>query len=180
MKKIMGLLVAISMLLVFVVGCTPPKDSDGDKDIVIDLEEIHAAVQESLGEDYSPNMEISVEELETITGVKVSDMESYIAEALMISVNIDTFIAIKAKEGKAEPIEEGLEAYRKDLIENSLQYPMNIAKVNAAKVVRNGDYIFFLMLGKYDDREDATEEERLEFAQDEVKKIEDIINKFFK
>lgn len=179
MKKILILLLAISMLSAFVVGCTPGKDSNGDKDIVVDLEEIHAAVKESLGEDYSPNMEISAEELENITGVKVSDMESYIAEAPMISVNIDTFIAIKAKEGKAEAIEEGLEAYRKDLIENSLQYPMNLAKVNATKVVRNGDYIFFLMLGRYDDREDATEEERLEFAQDEVKKIEDIINKFF-
>ena len=35
------------------------------------------------------------------------------------------------------------------------------------------------MLGKYDDRQEATEEERLEFAKAEVKKVEDIINKFF-
>lgn len=178
MKKILALLLAVSMLAVFAIGCSPSKDSDGDKKLV-DLEEIHTAVKESLGDDYAPNMEMSVEEIERITGVKVDDMESYIAESPMISVNVDTFIAIKAKEGKADAIEEGLEDYKDDLIENSLQYPMNMAKVNAAEVVRHGDYVFFLMLGKFDEREEATDEERLEFAEKEVDKIEDIIDKFF-
>ena len=36
---------------------------------------------------------------------------------------------------------------------------MNMAKVNSTKVVRHGDYVFFLMLGRYDDRLEATEEE---------------------
>ena len=65
------------------------------------------------------------------------------------------------------------------LINDSFQYPMNIAKVNAAKIVKHGDYVFFLMLGKYDDREEASDEERLEFAKEEVGKVENIINKFF-
>lgn len=175
MKKTIGLILIISILVTFGVGCA--KDKNTGK--VVDLDKIHTAIKESLGEDYTSNRELELEELEGIVGVKGSDMESYIAEAPMISVGVDTFIAIKAKEGKADIIEEGLNKHRKYLVEDSMQYPMNIAKVNASEVIRHGDYIFFLMLGKYDDREEATDEERLEFAKGEIKKVEDVVNKFF-
>lgn len=174
MKKIFGMFLAVIMTASFLVGCTTKNETK-----VVDLKEVHAAVKEALGEDYAPNRELTLEELENFTGIKKEDMESFIAESPMISVNIDTFIAIKAKEGKGDAIEAGLEKYRKFLVEDSMQYPMNIAKVNSAKVVRHGDYVFFLMLGKYDDREEATDEERLEFAKAEVQKVEDVINNFF-
>lgn len=177
MKKIIGLLLAISMFGVLLVGCSGGKET-GDK--VVELNEIHKSVKDQLGEEYTPDRELEAEELEGIVGVPVADMETYIAEAPMISVGVDTFIAIKSKEGKADEIEAGLEKHRKFLIEDSMQYPMNIAKVNASKVIRHGDYIFFIMLGSYDDRDDATEEERLEFAKEETKKVEETINGFFK
>lgn len=175
MKKIIGLILAMTMMVVFVGGCAPKKTEVK----VVDLKAVHESVKESLGEDYSPNMEMTFETIESLTGIKEADVETYIAESPMISMNVDTFIAMKAKEGKGDAIEAGLEKYRKYLVEESMQYPMNLAKVNAAKVVRHGDYVFFLMLGKYDDREEATDEERLEFAKAEVQKVEDIINKFF-
>ena len=177
MKKIIGLILAISMFGVLLVGCSGGKDTGGK---VADLKEIHKAVKDQLGEEYTPNRDLEAEELEGIVGVPVDDMETYIAQSPMISVNVDTFIGIKAKEGKADGIETGLENYRKSLVENSMQYPMNIAKVNASKVIRHGDYVFFVMLGAYDDRDDATEEERLEFAKEETKKVEETINGFFK
>lgn len=175
MKKIIVMLLAISMLAVFAVGCAPKVV---DKDV--DIKEIHTAVKDSLGEDYVPNMDLDEETLENMLGVKAEDIEEFIAQTPMISVSVDTFIAIKAKEGKADTIEEALNSYRKNLVENSMQYPMNLAKVNASEVVRHGDYLFFIMLGKFDDRDDATEEEQLEFAKEEVKNVEEVINKFFK
>jgi len=175
MKKIMGLLLAMTMMVVFIGGCTPKKTEVK----VVDLKAVHEAIKENLGEDYAPNYQMEYEMIESFTGIKEADLESYIAEGPMISVGIDTFIAMKAKEGKGDVVEAGLEKYRKYLVEESMQYPMNIAKVNAAKVVRHGDYMFFLMFGKYDDREEATEEERLEFAKLEIEKIEKVINKFF-
>lgn len=179
MKKIIGLMLAVSMFGLFLVGCSGGKDTDvGGK--VVDLNEIHKAVKDQLGEDYTSDRELLIEELEPMVGVDKSDIETYIAEAPMISVGVDTFIAIKAKEGKADGIEQGLQNHKKFLMEESFQYPMNIAKVNASKVIRHGDYVFFVMLGAYDDREDATEEERLEFAQAETKKVEETINGFFK
>lgn len=175
MKKRIIMLLAISMLAVLAVGCTPKEEV---KDV--DIKEIHAAVKESLGEDYGANRDLEKEELEGIVKVKEEDMEEYIAQAPMISVGVDNFIAIEAKEGKADEIEQGLNNHRKYLVEDSMQYPMNIAKINASKVIRHGDYLFFVMLGKYDDRDNVTEEQALEFAQEETKKVEDIINGFFK
>lgn len=176
MKKIIVMVLAISMLAVFAVGCAPKTPEN----VNVDIKEVHNAVKESFGEDYIPNTDIEKDGIENIYGLKVEDMEEYIAQAPMISMNVDTFIAIKAKEGKADAIEEGLNSYRKNLVENSMQYPMNLAKVNASKVIRHGDYVFFTMLGRFDDRMDITEEQALEFAQEETKKVEDVINGFFK
>ena len=176
MKKLIGMVLAISMLVIFAVGCVPKTPEV----VNVDIKEVHTAIKEALGEDYRADRDLEAEELEGIVKVKAEDMEEYIAQAPMISVGVDTFIAIKAKEGKADAIEEGLNNHRKYLVEDSMQYPMNIAKINASKVIRHGDYIFFLLLGKYDDREQATEEEYLEFAKDEVQKVEEIVNGFFK
>lgn len=174
MKKIFSLALVMVIVGAFMVGCTPKKEAK-----VVDIDEVHAAVKEAFGENYGPNQELNPEELEGLTDVKAENIEELIAETPMMNVSVDTFIAIKAKEGKGDTVAEELEKYRTFLVEESLQYPMNIAKVNSAKVVQEGDYVFFLMLGAYDDREEATEEERLEFAKEEIKKAEDTINKFF-
>lgn len=175
MKKLIGLLLAMTMMVVFIGGCTPKKEEVK----VVDLKAVHEAVKESLGEDYHPDFEMEFEMIENFTGIKEADLESYIAEMPMISMSVDTFMAMKAKEGKGDDVEAGLEKYRKYLVEESMQYPMNLAKVNAAKVVRHGDYVFFIMLGKYDERLDTTEEEQIEFAKLEIEKIEEVVNKFF-
>lgn len=178
MKKIIGLFLASLMVVSFIVACTPQTgDEDTAKDV--DIDEIHEKIKEEFGEDYIPDREMELEELENLTGVKEEDIDEYIAESPMISVNIDTFIAIEAEDGKGDSVEEALESYRTNIVENSMMYPMNQAKASAAKVVRHGDYIFFLMIGKYDDREDITEEEALEFAEDEIQRAEDIIDSFF-
>ena len=112
MKKRHILFLAGVLSISTLVGCT----SDGEvgdvveedeiveeeKDEDIDLGAIHQAVKEEYGEDYIPSMEVSQEDLETMTGLDESHIESYIAEMPMINVNVDTFIAIQAKEGKAE------------------------------------------------------------------------------
>lgn len=176
MKRLISLTLAIIMISAFIVGCTPKKDATK----VVDLKEIQAALKEELGEDYYPSEEMSLEMIKDITGIKESDIESYIVEAPLMNFNIDTFIAIQAKKGKGDVIEAGLEKYKKYYEEDAFLYPMNIAKAHSAKVVRYGDYVFYLMFGKYDDRNDATEEERLEFAKAEIKRAEDIIDRFFK
>lgn len=175
MKKLISLLMAITMLAIFVAGCTT---NNNTKDV--DLEDVHATLKEELGEDYYPSEEMNLDMIADITGLSADDIETYIAEAPLMNLSIDTFIAIKAKEGKGEAVEAGLEKYKKYYQEEAFLYPMNMPKANAARVVRYGDYVFFLMFGKHDDRVEATEEEMLEFAEAEIDRIQEIIDKFFK
>lgn len=177
MKKSIVLILAVLMMVAFVGGCSNNKGKDVIK--VVEIKAVHEKIKEEFGEDYIPNMELDLEALENFIGLNPDDIDVFIAENPMISVNVDTFIAIKAKEGKGDSVNTSLEDYRTNLVENSMQYPMNLAKVNASKVVRHGDYVFFLMIGKYDEREEASEEERLDFAKEEIKRAEDIINGFF-
>lgn len=179
MKKNISLFLASIMIISFVVACSPKLD-DKEAGKVVDINEIHEKIKEEFGEDYMPNMEMDKEALENLTGVKGEDVEEFIGETPMISVNVDTFIAIKSKDGKGGEVEKALEEYRTKVVEESITYPMNQAKVNASKLVRHGEYVFFLMLGKYDDRDNVNEEDALKFAKEEVKKAEDIIDGFFK
>ena len=76
---------------------------------------------------------------------------------------------MRAKPGKGETVAGAMWQYRDNLVTNSMQYPMNMPKVNASTVHVVGDHVFFLMLGAYNENMDATEEEALAFAQDQVK-----------
>lgn len=176
MKRIISLTLAILMIGVFAIGCTPQKTPQKD----VDIKEIHEAIKKEYGEDYYAQEEINMEMFKDITGINEADIDEIIAEAPLMTTNIDTFIAIKAKEGKADAVEAALEKYKEYYQTDAFLYPMNIAKSQAAKVVRHGDYVFYLMIGKHDDRQERTEEEALEFAKAEVKRAEDVISGFFK
>lgn len=161
MKKILAILLA----MVFIAsGCsTGEKAGLGDEF----LADAHSAVKEAYGEDYVPQMAIEEDFLKNIYGIPMDKVEEYIAEGPMMSTHIDTFIALRVKEGSVAEVESVLKDYHKGLVENSMQYPMNVAKVQATKVLTIEDHVFFLMLGAYDDASE-TEEEALKFAQEQV------------
>jgi hypothetical protein len=112
-----------------------------------EMEKIRTAVVTALGDMYWPNAAISPEVLKEGFGVAPDLYDDYMAESPMVSVNIDTLVIIKPKEGKAQEVFEILEGYRKDQQESAAQYPRNIAKVQASSVVTVGDYVCFVMLG---------------------------------
>lgn len=76
-------------------------------------------------------------------------------------------------------MEKDLTAYQTSQQTEALQYPMNMAKVNASQVVRHGDYVFFVMLGAFDERTEATEDQQLEFAKEQIKIGVDAIAEHF-
>lgn len=177
MKKFIILTLVGVILVGVLAGCSGNKNTKID----VSLTEIHEAIKAELGEDYYPNRDMEITEVMDITGLTEDQIEEFIAQAPMISVGVDTFIAIKATEGNSEAVYEGLEKYRTYLVEDSLQYPMNLPKVNAAKVLQYDDYVFFVMLGKRDEAmEDAASEEAREFAEAEVARVEQVIEGFFK
>lgn len=133
----------------------------------VKLEDVLAAVKKAYGESYIPGMDYDAQALDDLFGISTDQYESFFAQGPMISVHVDTFIGVKAKEGQANAVEQALRDYQKLLIEDSMQYPMNIVKVNASEVVRYGNYVFFVMLGTPDmEAEETGEEAALESAKE--------------
>jgi len=154
---------------------TPEETPAGEVDAK--LTQLHESLKEAYGENYLPSMPLDETMLTEVIGVDMENVESFIAEMPMMSAHVDTFIGIKAKEGKADAVEADLNAYRDNVVENSMQYPMNEEKVKASEVVRKGDYVFFVMLGQIPDE---TITDTATFAKEQMQIGLDKIEELFK
>ncbi len=172
-------LALVAMLSMSVLtACQTNQDSTGSSNAQqqdIALSKFHQAVKDAYGENYIPSMEFTKEELSERFGVSEDWYDDAFAEGPMMSGHVDTFVAIKAKDGKAEEVEKALNAYRDTQINDTLQYPMNIEKVNASKVLKQGNYVFFVMLGGFGEEE--TEEQAKKYAEEQTQIGVDAINK---
>ena len=111
------------------------------------LQNAKKAVTDALGDDYWPDSEIPEEMLNETYGVSADLYDAYLGECPMISVNVDTLLIIHAKDGKVEEVENALNTYRDNLVNDTMQYPMNLGKIQASRVERIGDYVCFVQLG---------------------------------
>lgn len=183
-KKLLLILMAAS-LSVSVTACFGNKDNNAGQNqtdmstenqtegyrndvLCTDLE---AAVAAALGENYWPQGDMpGIEDI----GVTSDMYTEYIYKIPMISVNVDTLIIVKAAENKTADVKAVLEAYRDSLINDSLQYPMNISKVQNSVIEVYGDYVAFIQLGA-DLASNAAEEaysKNQNITEDELAKIE--------
>lgn len=119
-----------------------PEEEDG----VSELKNIRLAVVEVLGENYWPNTEITPEYLEDY-GLTDDMYEDFYGEIPMISTNVDTLIVVQAKEDRVTEVEEVLNNYRDNLINDTMQYPMNVGKIQASRIETFGNYVCFVQLG---------------------------------
>lgn len=133
------------------------------------VKKIAQAIKDAYGENYLPDMEVPKELVDTTFGLEKDSYTDVFAETPMISAHPDTLIVVKAVNGKTGDVKAKLEKYRDYLVNESLQYPGNIAKVNASQVVANGDYAAFILLGAINENEDASEEEQKKFAEEQTK-----------
>ena len=111
------------------------------------LNDVTDAVKKAYGENYLPSMDLTADDLSSRFGLNSDDYAAAYGQVAMISTQVDTFVAVEANDGKADAVASALNSYRDDLVNNSMQYPMNIPKVNASRVYQKGNYVFFLMLG---------------------------------
>ncbi len=126
-------------------GSTEPFDAaDGWSE---EMQKVKDAVVDALGEDYWPDTPITQEWLEANYGISSDLYEEYLGESPMISGNVDTLLIIKAKDDKVEAVEEALNAYRDNLVSDTMQYPMNVGKIQASRIERMGQYVCFVQLG---------------------------------
>lgn len=162
-------------------GCSRPDNNETAVNQDVSVQELHEAVKAAYGEDYIPDQPLDDGGLENILGVEPGLCEEYIAEMPMISMNVDTFAAIRAKEGKGQQVKEALEAYREKLVADTMQYPINQIKIQASKVAAYDDYVFFIMLGFLEpEQEEQEESEVLKAYEEENEKAVQAIEKLLK
>ena len=121
-----------------------------------EMEGLKAAVVEQLGDGCWPDMQLLPDMLEMSFGIASDMYDDYMAEMPMISANVDTLLIVRAKDGKVDAVREAVEAYRDVQVNNSMQYPMNVGKVQASRIETIGSYVIFVQLGG--DVQDALEE----------------------
>ena len=81
-------------------------------------------------------------------GFEGSKRGQYAVEGInQLREHVDTLLIIHAKDGKVEEVENALNAYRDSLVNDTMQYPMNLGKIQASRVERIGDYVCFVQLG---------------------------------
>ena len=168
-----GILVLLTVLLMGACAKAPAYDES-------DLEKAVTAVKTEFGEFYGPSQDITAQQLDEVMGIDPTWVKDFVAEGPMFSMSVDTFIAVLVEGDHVDDVKEALEAYKLYQETEAFQYPMNMAKVKASEVVVRGNLVFFVMLGKYDDRTEATEEEYLTFAKNEVKRAVDAIDEALK
>jgi hypothetical protein len=109
---------------------------------------LRSAVVEAVGQDnYWPDMPMEADMLETFFGITSDLYEDYMAESPMISANVDTLVIVKAKEEQADAVLEILNGYRENLVNDTMQYPQNLGKIQASQVEKIGNYVIFVQLG---------------------------------
>lgn len=178
MKKIIALLmICLSFAALTACGKKDDSTSGGDNgDVTItdaSMEDLKEAVLGVLGENYWPDMPVEAEMFSQIYGVTSDMYEEYLAESPMISTNVDTLIIVKAKEGKVSEVEDALNAYRDRMVNDTMQYPMNIGKIQASRIETFGNYVCFVQLGA--DTMDLEEEAAIQHCQEENEKAIDAI-----
>lgn len=204
MKKFSAIIITTALLASILTACsggnsddngtttTPASVSDGTENTSgngddtnapaasdVDVTKILDTIKEAYGDDYLPNMPVEQEYLVSVMGLEEGSFTDFAGELPMISAHADMAVIVKAADGKAADVKAKLEAYRTMLIEDSFQYPMNLAKINASKVLENGDYLGFIILGAFGDEEEEDESKQAAFAEEQVKIGVDAFNSCF-
>lgn len=112
------------------------------------LSAVFEAVKTAMGEDYLPNMLMEdAEMVSEMYGLDLSLCKEFIVETPMIGMHPDLFIGVEAKDGQVEAVEAALLAYKEQLINDTMQYPMNLPKIAATDVLRVDNYVFLALMG---------------------------------
>lgn len=145
----------------------------------VSLNSIVNAIKTAYGENYLPNMEMDSDMISSKFGLEADSYTEIYAETPMIGAHPDTLLIVKAADGRLDDVKAKLDAYREQLVSDTMQYPMNIAKINASQVVVKGDYAAFILLGAINENEDASDEEQESFAQEQENIGIEAFNKCF-
>lgn len=142
--------------------------------------EVFDAINNAFAEKYEDlegaiaNMPMDVDDatLQEKFGIDPSEVEDYKGQIAGMMTNCDMLIVVKAKEGELDNVVTGLQKAKENQTLQFESYGVmgNLERLDAAKVVTNGNFAALLMVGVMDD-----EAETADFTED-VKLAEDTFN----
>lgn len=174
LKRNLSLLLALMVCGSFLMACSTEEDEAEVN--VLDIRGIHTAIKADFGDDYLPDTSLSLEELVELTELEKDSVEEFVAEVSQDDNIADRFIAINAKENTSYDAAQTLLRYKEKLEEEATKYPESLGKIKASKVVRKGDTVFFIMIGKANNFEDQESEEAIDFYERQIQRVEEVID----
>ena len=124
-----------------------------DKNSTLSAKGLRDAVAKAYGDNYLPDQAMDAEMIESEFGLTKDMYDEIVAEAPIISFHPDRLVAVKAKKGKESEVK--------------IQYPVNVAKVNAGKVLEKDGYYCFMILGQTDDTSE-NDDDAAKFAEKQI------------
>lgn len=148
MRKIWMILLLAACLL---TGCNKDRTSlentkSGYREDISPKSLVEAVASE-LSDEYWADAVLEPELLDDWYGVSEEMYEEFYGQTPMISAQVDSLIVIKAREEKLEDVQNALNTYREAMIQDTLQYPMNVPKIQASRISTFGKYVCFVQLG---------------------------------
>lgn len=175
---IIGLIITICIIL---SGCSGKgDDAYRGEQSQLAVERIFDKIKTAYGDDYLPDSEIDTEHLKEEFKLDKDLIEDQKGELPAIGFHPDRLLVVKAKKDKGKEVETQLKEARQSKIDDSMMYPVNAPKINAAKVVRRGDYVAFILLGANNEDVDAPEKEQAEFAVAQTQRGVDAFEEMFR
>ena len=138
-----------------------------DKNSTLSAKGLRDAIAKAYGDNYLPDQAMDAEMIESEFGLTKDMYDEIVAEAPIISFHPDRLVAVKAKKGKESEVKRALEDALTVMKEQQIQYPVNVAKVNAGKVLEKDGYYCFMILGQTDDTS-GNDNDAAKFAEKQI------------
>lgn len=157
MKKSLLLCLACLMLFACAAGCSQEKNTKNPT-----CEQVLEAVKEAIGEDDMPMMtDIDDDAMSALYGLSdpTAVLEDYRGIVSQMNVRADEILVMKVRDGEMEAAEAAVSQRQEDLDATWSQYlPEVYETVKDARVVKNGNYLLFVVSDDADDAVEAFDE----------------------
>lgn len=138
-----------------------------DKNSTLSAKGLRDAIAKAYGENYLPDQAMDAEMIESEFGLTKDMYDEVVAEAPLIGFHPDRLVIVKPKKGKEANVKRALEDALLVMKEQQMQYPVNVAKVNAGKVLEKDGYYCFMILGQTDDTSE-NDDDAAKFAEKQI------------
>ena len=142
-------------------------ESAQDKNSEKSVQGLRDAIAKAYGDNYLPDQTIEPDMLESEFGLKKDMYDEIAAEAPVIGFHPDRLVIVKPAKGKEADVKRALEDALLVMKEQQMQYPVNVAKVNAGRVLEKDGYYCFMILGDTDDTSE-NDDDAAKFAEEQI------------